>query len=165
MIVPVVTAGRDRTVLLWLLLSGMSQEAGLALWPPSSLSKAALPWGRVWMRVTRQVKPPSIGPPAQLCPFLHRRKPPACRQLFLTGGRGNNVPAPPASSHCHHPQLPNCPGRRRAGGFVFGCLAKVGHRWDNDFYKQHFDERRGEGTLCKMHKGCINTLMPAAGTN
>lgn len=50
-------------------------------------------------------------------------------------------------------------------GFVFGCLAKPGHRWDNDFYKQHFDERRGEGVICNTHKGCINTRMPAAGTN
>lgn len=41
-------------------------------------------------------------------------------------------------------------------------LSKLGHRWDNDFYKQHFDERRGKergrdrikrGIICKMHKG------------
>lgn len=75
------------------------------------------------------------------------------------------APNPRSLKSLQSSSTPKLSWKENSIGFVLGCLAKLGHRWDNDFYKQHFDERRGEGIICKMHKGCINTLMPAAGTN
>lgn len=92
------------------------------------------------------------------CPSAAETTPP------LTGGR-ETAATPPRLESQPSASTPKLSWKENGIGFVLGCLAKPGHRWDNDFYKQHFDERRGEGIICKMHKGCINTLMPAAGTN
>lgn len=48
----------------------------------------------------------------------------------------------------------------------WAVLSKLGHRWDNDFYKQHFDERRGKKeSYVKCTKARISTLGTASGTN
>lgn len=88
---------------------------------------------------------------------------PRCRhrrlQVAERERRPRSLQSQPSSS------TPKLSWKENGVGFVFGCLAKPGHRWDNDFYKQRFDERRGEGVICNTHKGGINTRMPAAGTD
>ncbi len=82
------------------------------------------------------------------------------RPRRLTGGPHPH--SPPSSSSSSTPKLSRIAG---VNWIHLGLLCpNWRRRWDNDFYKQHSDERRGKGTVCKMHKG-LHKHIAASGTN
>lgn len=75
---------------------------------------------------------------------------PEQRLRWLTGGP--NPYSPPSSSSSS--STSKLSWKAGASWIRLGLFCpNWRHRWDNDFYKQHSDERRGKGTVCKMHKG------------
>lgn len=78
---------------------------------------------------------------------------PEQRLRWLTGGP-NPCSPPSSSSSSSSSSIPKLSWKAGASWIRLGLFCpNWRHRWDNDFYKQHSDERRGKGAVCKMHKG------------